>query len=205
MGRLLEQLHQLGSELSTSSTLISLPDELLELAQRSPDQSPHRSDEPYRRVIAGFYARLAATAQQLDQYEALRHAVANAPPYGCAEEFLADLNVIHRSLLSHGARLLARGRLRRLRRTVAIFGFHLAPIDLRQNSEVHERTIAELLAAVGRCKNYLELSEDQRIELLCAELADPRPLRASGVNYSQETRGELDIFDMARSIQQRYW
>jgi phosphoenolpyruvate carboxylase len=201
---LLEQLHQLGSELSTSSTLIALPAELLELAQRSPDQSPHRSDEPYRRAIAGFYARLAATAQQLDQYEALRHAVAAAPPYASAEDFLADLNVIHRSLLSHGARLLARGRLRRLRRTVAIFGFHLAPIDLRQNSEVHERTIAELLSAVGRCPDYLDLTEEARIELMCAELADPRPLRASGVSYSEETRGELDIFDMARSVQLRY-
>lgn len=201
---LLEQLHLLGSELSTSVTLVQLPAELVELAQRSPDRSAHRDDEPYRRAIAGFYARLAATAHALDNYEAPRHAVAEAPPYATAGELLADLDVLHRSLLGHGAELLARGRLRRLRRAVRIFGFHLAPLDLRQNSEVHERSVAELLAAAIPGVDYLALDEEQRITLLCTELESPRLLRAHGVSYSDETQGELAIFDTARSIQQRY-
>ncbi|MBK7003648.1 MAG: phosphoenolpyruvate carboxylase [Rhodoferax sp.] len=201
---LLEQLHLLGSELSTSMTLVQLPAELVELAQRSPDRSAHRDDEPYRRAIAGFYARLAATAHALDNYEAPRHAVAEAPAYVTADELLADLDVLHRSLLGHGAELLARGRLRRLRRAVRIFGFHLAPLDLRQNSEVHERSVAELLAAAIPGVDYLALDEEQRITLLCTELESPRLLRAHGVSYSDETQGELAIFDTARSIQQRY-
>ena len=205
IGYLLEQLHQLGAELSTTTSLISVPDvELMRLAEISPDRSPHRADEPYRRAIAGFYARLAATAMRLDNLEAPRHAVAAAEPYTTSAEFAADLDVLHRSLISHKCGLLGRGRLRRLRHAVAIFGFHLAPLDLRQNSEVHARTVAELLAIARPGADYLALDESGRIALLLEELATPRPLTAPGVNYSDETRNELAIFHAAQSIHQRY-
>jgi phosphoenolpyruvate carboxylase len=205
IGFLLEQLHQLGAELSTTTSLISVPDvELMRLAEQSPDRSPHRLDEPYRRAIAGFYARLAATALRLDQLEAPRHAVAESEPYANAAEFAADLDVLHRSLISHKCGLLGRGRLRRLRHAVAIFGFHLAPLDLRQNSDVHARTVAELLAVARPGTDYQALDENGRIALLLEELATPRPLTAPGVEYSDETQGELAIFHTARSIHQRY-
>ncbi len=205
IGYLLEQLHQLGAELSTTTSLIEVPDvELMRLAEQSPDRSPHRLDEPYRRAIAGFYARLAATALQLDNLEAPRHAVADAEPYATSAEFAADLDVLHRALISHKCGLLGRGRLRRLRHAVAIFGFHLAPLDLRQNSDVHARTVAELLAIARPGCDYLSLDEDGRIALLLEELATPRPLTAPGVNYSDETRGELAIFHTAQSIHRRY-
>ncbi|MCK9380555.1 MAG: phosphoenolpyruvate carboxylase [Sulfuritalea sp.] len=205
IGYQLEQLHQLGAELSTTTSLISVPDvELMKLAEQSPDQSPHRLDEPYRRAITGFYARLAATALQLDNLEAPRHAVAEAEPYATAAEFAADLDVLHRSLISHKSGLLGRGRLRRLRHAVAIFGFHLAPLDLRQNSDVHARTVAELLAIARPGTDYQALDENARIALLLEELATPRPLAAPGINYSDETRGELAIFHTARSIHQHY-
>ena len=205
MAYLLEQLHQLGAELSTTTSLIEVPDvELMRLAEQSPDRSPHRLDEPYRRAIAGFYARLAATALQLDNLEAPRHAVAESEPYASAAEFGADLDVLHRALISHNCGLLGRGRLRRLRHAVAIFGFHLAPLDLRQNSDVHARTVAELLAIARPGCDYLALDEDGRIALLLEELATPRPLTAPGVAYSDETRGELAIFHTAQSIHRRY-
>ena len=53
------------------------------------------------------------------------------------EEFEGDLSILHRSLRSNGSGSLARGRLRKLRRAVDVFGFHLASLDLRQNSDVH--------------------------------------------------------------------
>ena len=205
ISHLLEQLHLLGAELSTTTSLISVPDvELMRLAEQSPDRSPHRLDEPYRRAIAGFYARLAATALQLDNLEAPRHAVAQAEPYATAAEFAADLDVLHRALISHHCGLLGRGRLRRLRHAVAIFGFHLATLDLRQNSEVHARTVAELLGIARPGVDYLALGEEARIALLLEELATPRPLAAPGIDYSEETCGELAIFHAARGIHQRY-
>jgi|694.fasta_scaffold17717_2 phosphoenolpyruvate carboxylase len=204
LGFLLDQLHNLGADLSPTSVLVKISDELQALAARSPDHSPHRDDEPYRRAIAGMYARLSASARQLDGLEAPRHALGEAAPYASAAEFAADLDILHHSLLVNHSRLLARGRLRRLRRAVAVFGFHLAPLDLRQNSEVHARTVAELLAVARPGIDYLRLDEEARIRLLQEELATPRPLAAPGIAYSDETRDELAIFRTARSIQQRF-
>jgi phosphoenolpyruvate carboxylase len=200
----LEQVHQLGSELSSSDLLVRISDEMRALAESSPDRNPHRNDEPYRRAIAGIYARLAATARELDHMEALRHAVADAPPYADGAAFAADLAIIDRSLKSNGSALMARGRLRRLRRAVELFGFHLAALDLRQNSDVHARTVHELFETARPGTEYEKRSEEGRIALLLAELATPRLLASPYWTYSEETTSELAIFHTARDMHRRY-
>lgn len=203
----LEQIHALGSELPLSQLLLGTSTALDVLAGRSPDHSPHRADEPYRRALTGIYARVAATAKALDQHEALRHAVGEALPYPTASEFIADLEIVSDSLKHHNARLIADGRLRRLLRAVEIFGFHLAPIDLRQNSDVHERSVAELLAKAGRINtvtDYSELPEEARISLLAEEISSPRPLFSRHIEYSDETQGELAIFFTAHELRSHY-
>ena len=203
----LDEIHALGAELPLSQILLKVSPALAALADQSPDHSPHRSDEPYRRALTGLYARLATTARTLDQHEALRHAVGDAQAYADAAELASDLGVLAESLSEHGAGLLAGGRLRRLIRAVQVFGFHLAPIDLRQNSEVHERTVAELLTRAGRIPSlstYAALDEDARISLLAAEVACPRPLYSPYADYSDETNGELAIFFATRELRQRY-
>ncbi len=198
------EIHELGGELPLSEWLTTVSPELLALAAASPDQSVQRADEPYRRALTGIYARLAATSRALDRHEALRHAVGDAQPYGAAEELAADLTILADSLTSHGGELLAGGRLRRLIRAVQVFGFHLAPIDLRQNSDVHQRTLAELLAQAGRCADYEALDEEQRIALLIEELGTPRPLYSPHLVYSGETQGELAIFFATHDLRRRY-
>ena len=200
----LAEVHELGAELPVSQLLGPVSPALASLAERSPDRSPHRMDEPYRRALTGIYARLAATARHLDAHEALRHAVGQAEPYGSSGELESDLQVLATSLAHHGMALLARGRLRRLVRAVQVFGFHLAPIDLRQNSDVHARSVAELLARAGRCPDYASLDDEARIALLTGEIASPRPLHSPWMEYSEETTGELAIFFAAREARARY-
>ncbi len=98
------------------------------------------------------------------------------PAYHNADEFRRDLHIIDQSLKLHGSKLLTRGRLRALRRAASCFGFHLATLDLRQNSDVHERMIAELLDAVAPGTDYTSRSEDERVALLVKELNEVRPL-----------------------------
>jgi phosphoenolpyruvate carboxylase len=200
----LDQTHRLGSELSASELLVRISDEMRELAARSPDRNPHRDDEPYRRAIAGIYARLAATARDLDHMEALHHAVADAPPYADSAAFAADLDILDRSLKANNTALMARGRLRRLRRAVELFGFHLAALDLRQNSEVHERTVHELFETARPGTEYQQRNEAGRIALLLAELATPRLLASPYCAYSEETTAELDIFHATRDMHRLY-
>ncbi|ATE59022.1 phosphoenolpyruvate carboxylase [Thauera sinica] len=200
----LDELHFLGSQLSLALGLVSASDALLALAERSPDQSPHRSDEPYRRAISGIYARLAATYQALLGHAPVRHAIAEAEPYPGAGALSEDLDILHRSLVANGSAALARGRLRHLRRAVKVFGFHLAPVDLRQNSDVHERVVAELLEVARPGTGYRERDEAGRCALLLDELATARPLASPHVKYSDETESELAIFHAARRAHLRY-
>ena len=200
----LDELHALGSQLSLAQLLVDVSDELLTLAAHSPDQSEHRSDEPYRRALTGMYARLAATYRQLLGNGAELHPTYPAEAYASAEQLSADLDIVHRSLLANGSAALTRGRLRHLRRAISVFGFSLAPIDLRQNSDVHERVVAELLSAANPNCDYLGCDEEARIALLIAEITTPRPLASSYITYSEETQSELAIYRAARTAQDRY-
>jgi phosphoenolpyruvate carboxylase len=199
----LEELHALGAELSIAAHLADVSEELRGLAQRSPDLSPHRSGEPYRLAVSGIYARLAATALKLE-VETSRKPVGEGAPYASAAEFKADLDIVDRSLIANNSRVIARGRLRLLRRAVDCFGFHLANLDMRQNSAVHERTIAELIDAAMPGTSYLALGEEARIALLAGELRSTRPLTSSFVKYSEETLDELAVFHAAAEQHGRF-
>ncbi|HEX6979427.1 MAG TPA: phosphoenolpyruvate carboxylase [Alphaproteobacteria bacterium] len=200
----LEELHLLGGELSLDARLVGISDELAALAGRSPDPSPRRNDEPYRRAITGMYARLAATAWTLDRFEVPRHAVGEAPPYANAAELRADLDILARSLAANGSTTLARGRLRNLRRAVDVFGFHLAGIDLRQNADVHERTVGDLFEKAHPGTGYRGLAEPARIALLLDELRTARLLASPFVAYSAQTASELAILRTAAEAQRNY-
>src|ERR1700761_9538017 len=199
----LDELHVLGSELSLAAHLADVSKDLRVLAEKSPDKSPHRSGEPYRLAVSGIFARLTATAARLE-VETTRAAVGEAAPYASVAEFKADLDIIYRSLMMNNSRVIARGRLRHLRRAVDCFGFHLASLDIRQNSAVHERTIAELIDAAMPGQSYLALKEDARIALLTGELRNARPLTSAFVKYSEETVGELAVFRAAAEAHARY-
>ena len=200
----LTEVHLLGAELSLSSNLVPVSPEMRALAERSPDLSEHRKDEPYRRALTGIYARLAATLHELTGGEAARHAVAPQNAYASAAEFLADLRVIEASLQSHRGAALTGERLRPLMRAVEVFGFHLATVDLRQSSDQHERVVAELLATARVHADYAALPEDERRQLLLGLLCDARPLRVVGAQYSELATSELAIFETARRMRQRY-
>ncbi len=200
----LEQVHLLGAELSVSQLLAGSSDALLTLARRSPDDSPHRTDEPYRRALIGVYARLAATAREWVGHVPHRVAVGRASPYLDASEFISDLNTVVASLMAHHGGALVAQRLGPLVRAAEVFGFHLASIDLRQSSDIHEAVIAELFAKAGIEANYAKLAEDQKLALLLRELREPRPLFSPYLDYSQRTRDELAVFAAARDIRARF-
>jgi phosphoenolpyruvate carboxylase len=200
----LAEIHQLGAELSLSSRLVAPTERLLALAAAAQDPNPHRGDEPYRQALTGIYARLAATARELAGCTPPRAPHVVLPSYRAPSELLADLDVIAESLATHGAEQLAAGRLRLLRRAVSVFGFHLAALDLRQNSDVHEQVVGELLARAGVHSDYAALDEAQRVRLLVAELANPRLLDTPHVTRSPTLQSEIAILRAAADIHQRF-
>jgi phosphoenolpyruvate carboxylase len=200
----LEELHALGAELSLDGGNVGISGPLQLLVDASPDKALQRASEPYRRAVSGIYARLAASAAALHGMDPSRPAVGPAPAYGSVADLAEDLGIVYRSLAANGLEALAAGRLRALRRAVDVFGFHLAGIDLRQNSAVHERTIAELCEQVWPGTDYRSLDESARVGILIGELGNARPLVSPFIAYSPETAGELEIFRAAAEAQRRY-
>ena len=200
----LEEVHALGAELSISTLLVSVSPALQAMSDASPDHSPHRTDEPYRRALITVYARLAATARKLGVQNILRQEVGALAPYHDAAEFITDLDVIADSLRANHGLPLTRPRLDTLRRAADIFGFHLATLDMRQSSDVHERVLTELFRAAGVVADYAALDETQKLDLLLAELAQPRLLYSPYLSYSHETHSELGVLRMARTVREQF-
>ncbi len=200
----LQEIHTLGSELSLSDSLVSTSEGLKKLSAPMADISVHQGDEPYRRALVACYARMAATAEKLLGRGPARPARYKADAYGAPEDFAADLDIIAASLRENGDADLAEGRLQNLREAVGAFGFHLATMDVRQNSDVHERAVAELLKVAGVADDYLALEEDARAKLLLGELSHARPLRSPYAEYSPETARELAIADAAAALKAKF-
>ncbi|MEO5764197.1 MAG: phosphoenolpyruvate carboxylase [Casimicrobiaceae bacterium] len=200
----LGEVHRLGAELSLSSRLVQPTTALVELAERAGDENPHRQDEPYRQALVGVYGRLAATARVLSGYAPPRPANAAGEPYPTPGDFRADLDIIAASLATHGAAPLAAGRLEPLRRAVDVFGFHLAQLDLRQNSDVHESVVGELLARAGVAGDYAELDDAARVAALARELGRPQLLASPFIEYSPRTLSELAIVRVAADVHARF-
>ena len=126
-------------------------------------------------------------------------------PYSGPDELRADLVTVAAGLAKDGdGALSSGGALGRLIRAVEIFGFHLATLDLRQNSDVHERVVAELLRKAGVVTDYVELDEQARVQLLLAELSHNRPLAGAWTEYSAETAKELAIVRAAAQAQAEF-
>jgi phosphoenolpyruvate carboxylase len=204
----LNRLNELGRALSMSERLVTPTPELTALASRAGDDSPYRADEPYRRALHGMYGRLHASAQVTlaGSGEALRVAPPAVPgaPYDSMGELLADLDVVARSLRSHGAGALADSVVEPVRRQVVTFSGHLCGLDVRQNATVHERVVAELFSVAGVCSSYLDLDESSRSGMLAEELGSLRPLRSPFATYSPEVVDELAVLTAAADAASRH-
>jgi len=191
------EITALEEELSMSARLVKVSDELEALAGTC--HEPARADEPYRRALRVIHGRLTATAAEILDSQPEHELDLGLERYLAPAELLADLDVIDGSLRSNGSGVLADDRLSRLREAVHVFGFHLSGLDLRQNSDVHEEVVAELLAWAGVHPDYRSLPEPDRVELLAAELATRRPLsRHFGSSPERLIADDTELSELAR-------
>ena len=190
-----EQLGGLSMRLSLSERLQEAPADLLDrVAQMAAelgkvgDQAVARNpQEPWRQFINLMVARLP-TEENLDG--------AHAPhTYAHASELEADLAWLGESLRQSNATRLAEADVEPVRRVVQSFGFHLAALDVRQNSAFHDRAVGQLMAAAGLAEtDFADWDEARRLAFLNAELASPRPFTRSDMELSGEAAAVLDCY-----------
>ena len=195
----IEKLNSLYRTFSMSSHVTKGSKKLEELANRSSDTSEYREKELYRRALSYIKEKLENTREYLLQDKEVED------KYHTADEFIADLTIVEKSLLENKGEILVTGEFEELLNVVKIFGFYLASIDMRQDSSVYEASVAELLSSANIEKDYSSLSEEEKCELLLKQLKeDPRPLSINDENkQSEELRKELAIFRTARRLKDK--
>ncbi|GIV59569.1 MAG: phosphoenolpyruvate carboxylase [Rhodothermaceae bacterium] len=198
-----EALRHLRRELSLSERQIRIPEALTaSLAEDAaeitldPAWARQFQYEPYRLKISYMMTRVATLLEAARTGEETP-----APPVYDSTRYLQDLLLLRRCLEATGFGELARdGQLGRLLARTRTFGFHMAALDIRQHSRVHEEAVAALLRIAGVTGDYAALTEAERLELLTRELHNPRPLRPHGAPLPETARMVIETFEVAREM-----
>ncbi len=192
--KLLErELLALSSQLTLSRYLTPVPDELqsridhLAKTVDSPDAVAEILDryheEPWRQMALLLALRL-------------REQIKGKPGYRDTACLNADLDLLSRTLAGAGCHMLEEDAIRPVRHKLEMFGFHLATLDVRQNSEFHDQAISQLLAAAGVADgaSYEDWPEDKRLAFLNAELQSTRPFLHDDLRIGPEADNVLDTY-----------
>ncbi len=203
---LIEMVEAVAEELSTSTTITDIDSRLADSLDRDREQLPAvwlrfqrlNAGEPYRLKCAYIHQRLINTRSRILQES--RHV--SGEDYSSPGEMKAELEMMQASLRSHAGELIADGVLARLKRNLAVFGFGVATMDVRENaSRIHE-VLGELYSKTG--VEYTALTRDERHRLLSGELAGRRPLSGPATRLTERSAETARVFRTIRRAQDRF-
>ncbi len=196
-------LEKLAERLPLSSNFQMPPDALEEaiakLRAENPNSEPivrQHSDEPWRQYVMLLQAKLPLTLGVGDEPVAL-----DGGPhyYRSPHELDEDLALLDKTLSDVGAKRLADSAVWPVRRALDVFGFHLAALDVRQNSKFHDQAIVQILAAIGQpAPDFGEWDESRRLEFLNRELESPRPFLYHGSSIGEQADAVLGCYAALR-------
>jgi phosphoenolpyruvate carboxylase len=194
-----ERLTAMAGRLSLSDTqqtpppalghrIAELASGLDEVGAAAVGRNPH---EPWRQHVNLMLAALPRPDEPSPREGAYRD----------AEELVADLDLLSDSLVEVGAGRIARSDVAPMRALARTFGFHMAALDVRQNSAFHDRAMAQLLSAAGiDGADYADWGENRRLELLNRELASPRPFVHPDADPGEEASAVLDCYRVLADV-----
>lgn len=201
---LAREFDSLADKLTFSRHLTPVPEEL----QNRIDEIVYILDSNDDRVHTILDRHAEEPWRQLAELAALRltRQAAGHEGYKDTADLLEDLNLLSTTLASAGLHLIEEMAIRPVRHKISIFGFHLAKLDVRQNSEFHDRAIAQLLEATGipDAVNYPEWPEEKRLVLLNCELESPRPFLHETRRTGPEADAVLDCYRVLASHRRRH-
>jgi phosphoenolpyruvate carboxylase len=215
LGRTLERLAVLRDRLSLAE--VNPPQELLHALERDARDLPEVYEqcgirylqEPFRLKIAYIEARLER-ARERNRWLAEHGPQRLSQPddgswkhyYRHAHELLAELTLVQRSLRELGITCQA---LEDLIVQVQVFGFHLAHLDIRQDSSRHAETFTEICSRLRLTKHsYDTMEEPERLAWLVGELGTLRPIIPAELPFSARTDETIQTFRMIRRLQKEF-
>lgn len=186
-----EQLQDLVRYLSLSDRLQTPPRHFLEhiatsaalLDAAGVAALKRNPNEPWRQWVNLMLARLPLVPNGQAYY------------YQSPAELDRDLGILAEALATVGARRVVEHAVWPVIRATRMFGFHLATLDIRQNSRFHDLALGQLLAAAGfKQHRVVDWDEVHRLALLDSELATPRPFTRSEAGVGPEADAVLGSY-----------
>jgi phosphoenolpyruvate carboxylase len=196
---LYRKLERLPRHLSLSALTHTVPPTLTSairrctrlLGERGQQAAARNPLEPWRQFSSLILARMPVVVNQAGRVELHDHPGAYTGP----DELAADLKLLRQTLVRVGAARLAASEVDPILRAVDVFGFHLAALDIRQNSAFHDKALAQLLTAAGLDgEEYADWSEKERLAFLERELRSPRPFLRHGAPAGPEATAVLECY-----------
>ncbi|MCI0400124.1 MAG: phosphoenolpyruvate carboxylase [Gammaproteobacteria bacterium] len=154
--------------------------------------------EVFRQFSVCMLRKLDATLAQAEN----RVCQSSSPPYASADQFIDDLNTMVAGLTESGCESLAKALVLPLRREAEIFRFRTVSLDLRENTTVINRTLAELWRRLARqpVGTPPDRTSDEWKAWLIAELARPLNGIPSFERLSPEAATTLGLFQVIREM-----
>ncbi len=203
------KLTQLVKQLSFALNIEDAPDHLqwrvgellLELGENAYEVYNRNKGEAFRQFISLIIEKLPlATARG--------HATAlheRSISYRYSFELKKDLALLQSALKDYGAITIAETEIHESIRMVETFGFHLAKLDVRQNSAFHDKAISQLINATGKSGDwFVHASEEDRLAFIEEELSSGRPFVRNLNDLADEARNVMEVYAVISEHVQQY-
>jgi len=171
-----------------------------ELGLRGKEIEQLYQDEPWRQFALLIQAKLPPKLKKRNEPKQDQNNIYFSSP----AKVHSALNILARSLHAIGAQHLVESALRPLFRLLDVFGFHLAKLDIRQNSNFHDRALQQILqaAAVPKASSFLDWSEEKRLTFFHQELASPKKFLITESDHAFLGQEATSVLECYRVLQQ---
>lgn len=116
-----------------------------------------------------------------------------------------DLRLLQQSLIEFGAKSIAYDDVITVMRVVDAFGFHLASLDIRQNSAFHDQAIEQLLeASLAEDTAFASWPEEKRLDFLERELKSARPFTHDSAQLGPNAAAVMDCYRVVAKHTKQY-
>jgi phosphoenolpyruvate carboxylase len=195
--RLDRRLAELAQFVSISAQEVEMPADFSKIVMEQLEASGQRKtliarnpEEPFRQFFGALRKRLAAVMAPQK----------SAHAFTSVDELIELLNACEAALIALKSESMAAGLVRPVKWEAEVFGFRTASLDLRQNTTVVNRVLAEIWGKMNPDSSTQAPSHGtpEWSQWIAAELAKPLGFLPQFTNVSEEARELLDLLLLVR-------